>query len=810
MASSRKKFQLEPLEPRLLLSGSGILDIPVAPPGVAGADMAVKEIAAGEQVTAGSTVCATYAPEGNLPDLLTPSLQISAPAAVNTESSQNASAASDISGSTSIVEQDQAAPVQAAASETTATAAALQAPDQQTSTDQLVTTLHGSEPPPLAPQNIHLDAGQPAPGQVIEAGSTLSGSGDVIGNLVNQGTLSPGNSPGIVNVTGDTQLDDSGSLQIQIGGLNPGPGSPNVDDGYDQLNVSGTVTLGGTLQIDLINNYIPNVGDSFTIMTYGSATGSFDTVNGLIIRDGLVFKLEQDPTELRLVVSDPVSDLPDIFSTINSVLDGYKNGTYTGTYTATPGDVQLGGILSIQSPILTFDFTYSGSAWSGTMTVTTAGAFFQVGDSITASITDTNSDGKALTGTYSLNSSSTQGGTFSLTAEKLSLDIPSLLTAEASPVTLGYTPGGPANQELVTLNGLAINIIPLQNTSVSVDKLIIRADGFSLTNATVSTSSVTLSSVISIQSIAITFNSIDYSTTTGLQGDFTFSAASVSMFPGQTAFTSTITGFSGSYTLGTGALSLGADSASFQIGDLLKLSAQAVSFNLDPFQVTIGSILVSSPRFPDLTGSASGFTITSTGFAIESATLAYSGSVSIGPVLSASNLSITATGFGYTVGSGATFNGTLTVSVGSAALFPGKSVNATATGIVVTVDLSPGHEGELSFTAAAVTFTLNDIFVAEATNVSIDPTPGPGQLAFSFARITAGLPQYGITGTLGDTGTDPSAPASFGFDAAGNIQVLAGASFGFSFAAAAEDAAQKSQVAGMASRAHFRLVHYLG
>ena len=148
-----------------------------------------------------------------------------------------------------------------------------------------------------------------------------------------------------------------------------------------------------------------------------------------------------------------------------------------------------------------------------------------------------------------------------------------------------------------------------------------------------------------------------------------------------------------------------------------------MSFDLDPFQVSIGSIVVSSPRFPDLSGSATGFLITSTGFSVESATLTSGGSVSIGPVLTVSDLSITATNFGYTIGAGASFAGTLTVSVGSADLFPGKALNASATGIVVTVNLAPGHEGELSFAADTVSFTLKGIFEASATSVSINPNP---------------------------------------------------------------------------------------
>ncbi len=791
MGIDKKKFQLEPLESRLLLSANGILDTVAVPSSIVGADVVVEVLGAGEQITAANHVGSMYAPEGNLPDLLaanSPALTSAAPAAVAMTPVDGVSPAPAETGTTSVVVQAEAAgqTLTGSVTESPAGPSAFQAPDQQTKTDELVATLHGSEPPPVGVQNIHLVAAQPvtAPsGLVINSGDTLSGNGAITGNLLNLGTLSPGNSPGIVNITGDTVLDPSGSLLVEIGGLTPGPGSPNINDGYDQVNVSGAATLGGTLQISLLDGYLPQVGDSFTIMTYGSATGAFNSVNGLVIGDGLVFKLEQGATELRLVVSNDIMDV------IDAVFSGHA-GSFTQT--VTPGDIQLGGVLGIQSPSLTFNFAYSSGSWSGSISLTASGASFQIGDAVSATIADTNSDGIALTGTYSLSIGSPLSGTFSLTADKFSLSIPSLLTADATGVTLGYNPNGLPEQELVNLDHLSVAILPLDDTIVTVNNLSIRANGFSLTDAEVTKSSVTLGSVVSIQTLTLTFKDVKYSTTGGLQGTFGVSAATVSMFPGYDAFTSTITGFSGSYTLGTRALSLGAATVAFEIGNLLKLTATDVGFDLDPFKVTIGGIEVSSPRFQafNLTASATGLTITSTGFSVASATLSTTSSVSIGPVLTVSGLSITATDFGYEVGSGAKFNGTLSVTVGSAALFPTKPVNASATNIVVTVNLAHEHEGELSFSAATVSFTLGSIFEASASSVSINPTPGPGQLAFSFARITAGLPQFGISGTLGDTGTDPSPPASFGFDVNGKIQVLAGASFGFSFDTATADAAQ--------------------
>lgn len=123
---------------------------------------------------------------------------------------------------------------------------------------------------------------------IVNPSDTLSGSGQINGSVINHGVVSPGNSPGIQYVDTFTQAPD-GTLDIEIGGLNPGPGDSNIDDGYDQINVTGLATLDGTLSITLINDFTPSLGDTFEILTYGSVDGDFATFLGTEIGDGLVF-----------------------------------------------------------------------------------------------------------------------------------------------------------------------------------------------------------------------------------------------------------------------------------------------------------------------------------------------------------------------------------------------------------------------------------------------------------------------------------------------------------------------------------------
>jgi hypothetical protein len=59
---------------------------------------------------------------------------------------------------------------------------------------------------------------------------------------------------------------------VEIGGTAPGTE-------YDQLKVNGTATLGGTLNVTLINGFRPAVGDVFQIIAPNAFSGAFAAIN---------------------------------------------------------------------------------------------------------------------------------------------------------------------------------------------------------------------------------------------------------------------------------------------------------------------------------------------------------------------------------------------------------------------------------------------------------------------------------------------------------------------------------------------------
>ena len=114
----------------------------------------------------------------------------------------------------------------------------------------------------------------------------LSGNGGTVaGNVVNLGTVAPGNSIGVLTIDGDyQQLGQSGMLHIELAGP-----TPNTE--YDRLIVSGAVTLGGTLAIELIDNFAPSAGQSFDILDWGSVTGAFSDFDLPALPSALVWDL---------------------------------------------------------------------------------------------------------------------------------------------------------------------------------------------------------------------------------------------------------------------------------------------------------------------------------------------------------------------------------------------------------------------------------------------------------------------------------------------------------------------------------------
>jgi hypothetical protein len=131
-------------------------------------------------------------------------------------------------------------------------------------------------------------------------GGTLAGTGTIEAAVVNGGITSPGGSPGTLSLgPGENyQQNASGMLRIELGGHNPGTQ-------YDQLVVGGNASLAGTMELVLINGFVPQPGDQFRILTCGSQTGQFSQINAPA-GSGVVWVAHYSGTNVLAVLANQV------------------------------------------------------------------------------------------------------------------------------------------------------------------------------------------------------------------------------------------------------------------------------------------------------------------------------------------------------------------------------------------------------------------------------------------------------------------------------------------------------------------------
>ncbi|MEX2169583.1 MAG: PEP-CTERM sorting domain-containing protein [Pirellulales bacterium] len=149
--------------------------------------------------------------------------------------------------------------------------------------------------------------------QVIKVGSTNStavfagaftGSGGSSGggDIFFLGDLRPGNSPAIVNFGNNIGFGPTTTLEIELGGTTPG-------SGYDQVHVASSMTLGGTLDVNLIDlgtgTFAPQAGNSFDILDWVALSGIFEAINLPMLDESLTWDTSQLYTTGVLAVVAP-------------------------------------------------------------------------------------------------------------------------------------------------------------------------------------------------------------------------------------------------------------------------------------------------------------------------------------------------------------------------------------------------------------------------------------------------------------------------------------------------------------------------
>ncbi len=143
-----------------------------------------------------------------------------------------------------------------------------------------------------------LDGGTFAAGRVfVTGGGVFGGRGSVTGTLANSSVVQATGAPGtfgVLSVGGAYSQVSGAKLRLALG--------RNGARANDTLAVAGAVTFGGTLALEADPSFVYAVGDSYTVVTYASRTGTFEALQWNGNFAGQVFEQVYLPNRLVVVV----------------------------------------------------------------------------------------------------------------------------------------------------------------------------------------------------------------------------------------------------------------------------------------------------------------------------------------------------------------------------------------------------------------------------------------------------------------------------------------------------------------------------
>ena len=114
-------------------------------------------------------------------------------------------------------------------------------------------------------------------------------------------------------------------LAVQIGG--------NESSGlYGRLTTPSIAALAGNLDLDLVDGYVPEAADGWSVVGYGSRVGEFTHIEGLYAGRQLLFETAYTPNELRFTSLINATDLR--ADSISHPPTGISGESITITYTA--------------------------------------------------------------------------------------------------------------------------------------------------------------------------------------------------------------------------------------------------------------------------------------------------------------------------------------------------------------------------------------------------------------------------------------------------------------------------------------------
>ena len=131
----------------------------------------------------------------------------------------------------------------------------------------------------------------------LENTTLLTGTGPITGDVLNSGTVNPGNSPGTLNIVGSYTQAVGGTYTVEIA-------SPSSYDRISVTGIPGTATLAGAIAPTLLGGYRPPGNQIFpgVITTTGGITGTFSTILNQQFTPTLFYQARYHATSVDLWV----------------------------------------------------------------------------------------------------------------------------------------------------------------------------------------------------------------------------------------------------------------------------------------------------------------------------------------------------------------------------------------------------------------------------------------------------------------------------------------------------------------------------
>ncbi len=196
----------------------------------------------------------------------------------------------------------------------------------------------------------------------LAANGRLAGKGTLVGQVINAGATSPGLSTGILAIDGGYVQRPGGTLSIELGGVD---NSSPFHAQFDQLLVFGAATLGGTLDVSLVEGFIPAIGDTFPILKATGGLTSFDAMNLPTLPSDRAWSATRSVDALALTVVATTPASPADFDHDGDVDAADLAQWKTGFGKTSPGDADDNGKVD-GANFLAWQRAYTGSSNAST------------------------------------------------------------------------------------------------------------------------------------------------------------------------------------------------------------------------------------------------------------------------------------------------------------------------------------------------------------------------------------------------------------------------------------------------------------